>query len=108
MYKVLGLVLAIVALSAAECPGFSSKPILTLSGGGATFALVDSVTHGGGDLKLAKTVDTVLISAGASLGNPATSSGSTTSTKDACAVKIEHDPSQTPAVYTVIVGCVKE
>jgi hypothetical protein len=106
MYKLLGVTLAIVGLSAAACPGSNAAPTLTATGG-ATFALVDSVTHGGGDLKLAKTVDTAIVVAVQTLSSPAASSGSTSTTSgtDACVVRVEHDPNQNPQVYTVITSC---
>jgi hypothetical protein len=106
MYKVLGLTLAIIALSAATCFGNNAAPTLNFSGGG-TFALIDSVTHGGGDLKAAKTVDTAIVAAVGALSSPAASSGSSSSTSgaDACIIRVEHDPTQAPQVYTVIASC---
>jgi hypothetical protein len=106
MYKVLGLALAIIALTASACPGNDGTQTLKLAGG-ATFALKDSVTHGGGDLKAAKQADTVFVAAAPVLTGPAASSGSSSSASgaDACKINIEHDPAQSPAVYTVVVTC---
>src|SRR3954465_6974417 len=105
MYKALGLMLAIVGLSASTCfgddtqSGKNAPQIMTVSG--ATFSLIDSVTHGGGDLKAAKTVDTVIIAASPTLSPTAASSGSSGSTAatDNCRITVNHDPTQAKQVY---------
>ena len=111
MYKALGLMLAIVGLSASTCfgddtqNGKNAPQMMTLSG--ATFSLIDSVTHGGGDLKAAKTMDSVMIVGSSTISPTAASSGSSGSTAatDACRITIKHDPTQAKQVYTVVVGC---
>ena len=107
MYKLLGVAVAIVVLGAAACPGSSGTTTLAVTG--ATFSLRDSVTHGGGDLKIAQTVDTAIVAVTPTLTSPAASSGSTNgSARDACLINVQHDPTQSPQVYTVIVSCDKK